>query len=226
MQPRLKYIFGRSFSIAKVEYSDHTSGDTFYHRVYVKLGSHTFTNIDRRYDVPCKILSNTLWSTGEFTVFNLKFNIFVSVGTIDVYIQGSVSLRSVSCWYLCLSSNFTCLCWCYTFPGSYSWWRSRCFTTGMLYACYFCKLFLNAIYFYVKFLVQGGLEVSATVSYYVQPNLCIEGLSGSTCLVKICAQYYSYIDIYPWYQSRTIKRWRVWYNSVHTSTYSSYCLHR
>ena len=24
-------VFGRSFSIAKVEYSDHTSGDTFYH---------------------------------------------------------------------------------------------------------------------------------------------------------------------------------------------------
>ena len=61
--------------------------------MYVKLGSHTFTNIDRRYDVPCKTLSNTLWNTGEFTVFNLKFNIFVSVGTIGVYIQGSVSSR-------------------------------------------------------------------------------------------------------------------------------------
>ena len=69
-------------------------------------------------------------------------------------------------------------------------------------------------YSFLQFLVRGGIEVSATMRYYLRPELCVEGLSGSSCGVRTCLSLYhgmptNYIDIYPWYQTRTIRRWRV-----------------
>ena len=63
-------------------------------------------------------------------------------------------------------------------------------------------------------MVRGGIEVSATMRYYLIPELCVEGLSGSSRGVRTCLSLYhgmptNYIDIYPWYQTRTIRRWRV-----------------
>jgi len=86
-------VFGKTYSIARLEYSDQTSGRILNHRVYVKLGSRTFVNFNKKYTSPCRSLSRPLWNTGKFTVFNIKFNIFVYVGTIGVYIRGTVSSR-------------------------------------------------------------------------------------------------------------------------------------
>ena len=52
------------------------------------------------------------------------------------------------------------------------------------------------------------------MTYVLRPELCVEGLSGSSCGVRTCLSLYhglpnNYIDIYPWYQTRTIRRWRV-----------------
>ena len=74
----------------------------------------------------------------------------------------------------------------------------------------------------MKLAVRGGIEVSATISYYLQPKFCIQGLSGTKCSVKTCLQLYNgypnnHVDIYPWYQTRTIKKLKVRCRYVHPS---------
>ena len=74
----------------------------------------------------------------------------------------------------------------------------------------------------MKFAVRGGIEVSATISYYLQPNFCTQGLSGARCSVKTCLRLYdgnpnNHVDINPWYQTRTIKKWKIRCSVVHPS---------
>jgi len=102
-------IFGRTYRIAHLEYSDRTSGNYLYHRVYVRLGSRTYTNVNRRYYLgSCRRQSYPLWNTGTYTVFNLKFNIFVFVGSIGVYVRGSVSSRGDARICACPSTVRAC----------------------------------------------------------------------------------------------------------------------
>ena len=87
-------VFGRNYNLAHLEYSDHTSGNYLYHKVYVKLGSSVLKNTYRsEYIHSCKSNDITLWNSGAYTVFNLRFSIWVFVGTISVYVRGSVSSR-------------------------------------------------------------------------------------------------------------------------------------
>ena len=102
-------VFGRTYNIAHLEYLDYTSGDYLYHRVYVKLGWRVFTNIKRNYYLgSCRSQSYPLWNTGEFTVFNLRFDIFVYVGTIGIYIRGSVSSTGDASICTCPSTVRAC----------------------------------------------------------------------------------------------------------------------
>ena len=85
-------VFGRTFNLAHLEYSEYTSNNYLYHRVYVKLGSHVAKNIITSYNISsCHKYQKNLWSTSKYQVFNLKFNIFVFVGSIGVHIRGYVS---------------------------------------------------------------------------------------------------------------------------------------
>ena len=88
-------VFGRTFNLAHLEYSDHTSGNGYlYHKVYVKLGSNVIKNTYNSYHIgPCQSNNKNLWNSGEYTVFHLEYNIWVFVGTVGVYIRGSVSSR-------------------------------------------------------------------------------------------------------------------------------------
>ena len=63
----------------------------------------------------------------------------------------------------------------------------------------------------LQFLVRGGIEVSATINYRLRPEVYVQGSSGGfhACLSLYHAFPDSYIDIYPWHQTRTIRRWRV-----------------
>ena len=89
-------IFRKTFNPVHLEYSDHTPGNnSLYHKVYVKLGSNVIKNTYKSYYINSSCQSNkkNLWKSGEYTVFNLQFNIWVFVGTVGVYIRGSVSSR-------------------------------------------------------------------------------------------------------------------------------------
>ena len=87
-------VFGRTYNLAHLEYSDRTSGNYLYHKVYVKLGSNVLKNTYRAYRISsCKNNDITLWNSGPYTVFYLRFRIWVFVGTVGVYVRGSVSSR-------------------------------------------------------------------------------------------------------------------------------------
>ena len=88
-------VFSRTFNLAHLEYSDHTPGNnSLYHKVYVKLGSNVIKNTYQSYYISsCQNNNINLWNSGEYTVFHLQFNIWVFVGTVGVYIRGSVSSR-------------------------------------------------------------------------------------------------------------------------------------
>ena len=87
-------IFGKTFNIARLEYSDRTIGNSLYHRVYVKMGWKVVDNINELHHFQadsCDDSSTILWNSGDYTVFNFKFGIFVFVGIINVYISGTVN---------------------------------------------------------------------------------------------------------------------------------------
>ena len=87
-------VFGRTFNLAHLEYSDYTSNNHLYHRVYVKLGSYVVKDISTSYYIgSCHENHKNLWVTGQYSVFYLKFHIPVFVGCVSVYIRGYVSSR-------------------------------------------------------------------------------------------------------------------------------------
>ena len=58
------------------------------------MGSHVAKNVfTSRYIGSCHKNQKNLWSTSEYQVFDLRFDIFVFVGTIGVYVRGYVSSR-------------------------------------------------------------------------------------------------------------------------------------
>ena len=102
-------VFGRTFNLAHLEYSDHTSGNYLHHKVYVRLGSNVIRNTYNSYPIgPCESNNRNLWNSGEYTVFNLQFNIWVFVGTVRVYIRGSVSSRGDLNLCTCPSNASAC----------------------------------------------------------------------------------------------------------------------
>ena len=103
-------VFWRSFSLVNLEYSDRTSGDNaLYKNVFVKLGSNVIKNIYKSYTInSCKNNNENLWNSGEYTVFHLKFNIWVFVGTIGVYLRGSVSSRGDLNLCICPAKESAC----------------------------------------------------------------------------------------------------------------------
>ena len=102
-------IFGKAINIAHLEYSDHTNGNSLYHRVYVKMGWNVIKNINKLYHLnSCEDSSTILWSSGSHTVFNFKFGIFAFVGTIDVYISGTVNSHADLGICACLSILSAC----------------------------------------------------------------------------------------------------------------------
>ena len=102
-------VFGRSYNLAHLEYSDRVSGERLYHKVYVKLGSNVVKDTYKTRSVlSCVKTYKTLWYSGEFAIFNLKFNIWVFVGTIGVYVKGSVSSRGDINFCICPGTVTAC----------------------------------------------------------------------------------------------------------------------
>ena len=85
-------VFGRTFNLLHFEYSDHTYGNTLYHKEYVKVGPFVMKNNYKTYtDGKCKDYNVRLWNTGDFTLFDLRFGVFIYVASLGVHIRGSIS---------------------------------------------------------------------------------------------------------------------------------------
>ena len=93
------HVLGSDYNIAQLEYSDHTSGNSLYHKVYVKLGSSVITNIYTRYTV-CRNSKTTLWDRSK-TVFDRRFSYFVFIGILSFTIRGTTSTTGTAGVCMC-----------------------------------------------------------------------------------------------------------------------------
>ena len=93
------HVLGKDYNIAHMEYSDHTSGDSLYHKVYVKLGSSVITNINTSFTV-CISSVETLWDISK-TVFDRRFSYFVFIGILSFTIRGTASTTGTAGVCMC-----------------------------------------------------------------------------------------------------------------------------
>ena len=88
-------IFGRTHDFANLEYSDYTTRSELFNRIYLKLGAFVAKSDFGSIKIgSCNNINKNLWNTGVYTVFNSRFRIFVFVGTLSVYLRGSISSRA------------------------------------------------------------------------------------------------------------------------------------
>ena len=93
------HVLGEDYNVAHLEYSDGTSGDSLYHRVYVTLGNSVIRNIYTRYTV-CRSSQATLWDRTK-TVFDRSFSYFVYVATISFTIRARASTTGTAGVCMC-----------------------------------------------------------------------------------------------------------------------------
>ena len=90
-------LLGSTLEVARLEYSERTSGSYRYQKIYVKLGSTVRTSIYRSYSHTKKRATCTS-SKGNFwyksgRVFTFQYSYFVYVATIKFYLYGTASTR-------------------------------------------------------------------------------------------------------------------------------------
>ena len=101
-------LLGSTREVARLEYSERTSGNYRYQKIYVKLGSTVHTNIYRSYShtnkrASCKSFNGNFWNKGG-RVFTFQFSFFVYVATINFYLYGTASTRGDGGVSICPSS--------------------------------------------------------------------------------------------------------------------------
>ena len=102
------HVLGTDYTIAHLEYSDHTDATTLYHKVYVKMGSTVLKNINYRYDLSCRSSQQTLWDTSR-TVFDRSFSYFIYVGTLTFSIRATASTTGTAGVCMCPTTLTTCV---------------------------------------------------------------------------------------------------------------------
>ena len=110
-------LLGSTREVARLEYSERTSGSYRYQTIYVKLGStvrtniyrksYIRTNIHRRSSSDCTSFKGNFWDTSS-RVFTFKYGFFVYIATISFYLYGTVSTRCDGGICLCPSSLSGC----------------------------------------------------------------------------------------------------------------------
>ena len=70
------HVLGKDFDVAHMEYSDHTSSDSLYHKVYVKLGSSVIKSIKEPY-TDWKNFEATLWEGSTTVLLNVLHTLFI-----------------------------------------------------------------------------------------------------------------------------------------------------
>ena len=93
------HVLGKDYNIAHMEYSDHTSGDTLYHKVYVKLGKSVIRNINTRYTV-CRNKQAPLWDRSR-TVFERSFYYFIYVENLKFTIRAKATTTGTAGACMC-----------------------------------------------------------------------------------------------------------------------------
>ena len=85
-------VLGKTIEVARLEYSERTSGSSRYHKVYVKLGSTVRTNTYKKSSDGCKSSNGNMWYKSGSVLF-YRYNYYVFIATISFYISGTASTR-------------------------------------------------------------------------------------------------------------------------------------
>ena len=101
-------LLGSTLELARLEYTEMTSGSCRYQKIYVKLGSTVLTNIYRRSYISCTSLDGNFWYKSN-RVFTFQYNYYVYVATINFYLYGTVSTWGNGGVCMCPSSLSACV---------------------------------------------------------------------------------------------------------------------
>ena len=101
------HVLGSDINIAHFEYSDYTSGNYLYHKVYARLGSTVIKNINAAYTV-CKNSKETLWDR-SITVFDRNFDHFLYITTMSFDIRATATTTMTAGFCMCASSLNACV---------------------------------------------------------------------------------------------------------------------
>ena len=82
-------VFGRTIDVVDIEASSYTLENTITYKVYLKLGTRVYLNENKNVELKVNLTTNVASRNRE--IFYMRWPIFVYVGTLNVYIKGTVS---------------------------------------------------------------------------------------------------------------------------------------
>lgn len=83
-------VFGIKINVVDIEASSYASGNALSYKLYLKLGNSVDKDINEKYSLEIK---NTTNIDRSKDIFYMRWPIFVYVGTVNVYIKGTVSFN-------------------------------------------------------------------------------------------------------------------------------------
>ena len=84
-------VFGITINVVDIEASSYTSKQTLSYKLYLKLGTRVEKNDNKIIKLSVDLIKNTTNIARSRDIFYLRWPIFVYIGTVNVYIRGTVS---------------------------------------------------------------------------------------------------------------------------------------
>ena len=197
------YVLGRDYTVVHLEYSDRTSGNYLYHKVYVKLGSSVIKNIDNEYTV-CRNSEATLWDRSR-TSFDRRFSYFIYVGILSFTIRARATTTGTASICMCPLTLRACVNLKPSVTLRLTDGGQVDFVVRDTLFCFYRDYPYKLQNTFIGFSSCGGIEVNTKFQYYMEPNACLQASTGSSCTlasITTCLQlhygYPSHVNIVPW----------------------------
>ena len=192
------YVFGVTYNVAFLQYTDFTSGSNLDRYVYVRLGNTVYINRRWQLSSSCYSGTSSLWSMSR-SLFTLRVSAFIYVSTMYFNVAGSVyttgSVKSCICPYqMTACTRFK--------PSLYFYVRGGGTATLAVRSQNIRTTNYKNVLYFTQNTVRGGINVDARFTYYIEPHMCVN--CGSTCLQLYHGTYANHVRISPWYQTRTL----------------------
>ena len=97
-------VFGQTINVVDIEASSYTLENTLTHKLYLKLGTRVYLNENKNIELKVNLIKNTTDVSRSREIFYMRWPIFVYVGTVNVFIKGTVSTKLHS--GVCASMSF------------------------------------------------------------------------------------------------------------------------
>ena len=97
-------VFGRTIDVVDIEVSSYALQNILAYKLYLKLGTSVQLNENKKIELKVDLVKYTTNVVKSIEIFHLRWPIFVYVGTLNVYIKGTVSIELNS--GVCASMSF------------------------------------------------------------------------------------------------------------------------